>query len=322
MTAPKVSVVMATFNGERFLEEQLDTIYAQTWPDLEVVVADDASTDGTVAVLERYAASHGLRFAAHHERRGLAGNFERALAMATGELVALSDQDDLWKPTKIEHMVAALGEPAAGRTLVYCDPSETLEEDGRIHLETAHEPVYDFVRAHGSGRPAHLLQAESWVVSHTMMLRRAVLERALPFPPGLRYHDGWLALVACSEGEILFLDETLQTYRRHGGSLTFQAAPPRRRPLAALLSGASRAWWQRLAEEETRRLSAARELPGWSAAERERLERLLTYYRAGIEGGWRWRSVLAGCSVAGWFVTSQSWKRRALVPVRPLIHSR
>lgn len=319
---PKVSVVMATFNGERYLAAQLDTIYAQTWPNLEVVVSDDASSDGTEALLESYATRHGLRFVAQQERLGLVGNFERALTLATGEWVALSDQDDVWKPEKITRMMAAATDAANPRTLVYCNPAETLEEDGRVHYELAHEPVIRFERAHGSGRPAHLLLAENWVVSHTMLLRRTVLERALPFPAGLRYHDGWLALAACSEGEILFLDECLQTYRRHGGSFTFQTSSPQRRKLAAWLSGASRAQWQRLAEEETRRLEAAQQLPGWSDEERARLNRLRTYYRAGLEPGWRWRSFLAGCGVSGWFVTKRSLSRRVMVPFTPVLASR
>lgn len=322
MSAPRVSVAMATFNGERFLAEQLETIYAQTWPNLEVVASDDASTDGTVAILERYSRSHGLRFAAQQQRLGLVRNFESALALASGEWVALADQDDVWKPEKITRMMAAATDAACPRTLVYCNPAETLEEDGRVHYELAHEPVIRFERTHGSGRPAHLLMAENWVVSHTMLVHRAVLTRALPFPPGLRYHDGWLALAACAEGEILFLDECLQTYRRHGGSFTFQTSSPQRRALIAWLSGASRAQWRRLAEEETQRLRAARELPGWTEPERARLDRLLTYYQAGLKPGWRWRSFLAGLKIAGWFHTGQSLRRRVLVPLRALLNSR
>ena len=68
---PLVSVAMATYNGERWLPEQLDSIYAQTWPELEVVVTDDASTDGTAEILERYARERGLRYEVNPERLGL-----------------------------------------------------------------------------------------------------------------------------------------------------------------------------------------------------------------------------------------------------------
>ncbi len=129
MTPPLVSVAIATWNGAKYLREQLETIYGQTGgiPEIEVVASDDASTDGTVAILAEYALSRGLRYVVNPSRLGLVRNFERAISLCTGELIALADQDDLWKPHKLATLVENLGD----FTLIYCNSQEVLCPDGR-----------------------------------------------------------------------------------------------------------------------------------------------------------------------------------------------
>jgi len=305
MPAPLVSVAMATCNGERYLREQLETIYAQTWPaagELEVVASDDASTDGTVAILAEYAARRGLRYAAHPSRLGLVGNFERAIRLCQGELVALSDQDDLWRPEKL----LRLGREIGDATLIYCNNQEVLTPDGRPGRDTRTQQVVDFARAQGSGRPVRHLLAENWVVSHTLMFRRELIEHALPIPAHQPYHDGWLALVAATLGGIKYLDEPLQVYRQHEASLTYvdPAAPRRaRRPLSDLFDGRFRADWRRRCEHETARLKDALGLDRLDAGERAFLADLLTYYRSGLSRGPHGSAFWSGRRIAPYVAT-------------------
>lgn len=105
-----VSVVMCTFNGERYVREQLDSIVAQTYPIHELIIEDDGSTDRTVEICREYASRYPFIKVVVNERNlGLDANFEAATMRSTGDFVALSDQDDVWYPEKISRQVAAIG---------------------------------------------------------------------------------------------------------------------------------------------------------------------------------------------------------------------
>ncbi len=309
---PLVSVAMATRNGERWLPEQLDSIYAQTWPDLEVVATDDASTDGTVEILERYARERGLRYEVNPEPLGLVKNFERAISLCQGEYIALSDQDDVWKPRKIETLVESIG----NHTLIYGNIQEYIDLDGERKLEEHFEPVVRFARALGSGRPTRYLLAENWVVCHSVMFRRELVEHALPIPPHQPFHDGWLALVASKLGGIVFLDRKLQVYRRHPRSLTWAEPEARTRQeglATALRTGRFRESWRRKGEVETARLRDALALPLLDEDDRAFVADLLACYRG---------SVRAALRVAPYFHTAWAYGGSWKLPLRVLAGGR
>ncbi|HSF39047.1 MAG TPA: glycosyltransferase [Thermoanaerobaculia bacterium] len=315
---PLVSVAVATRNGARYLREQLDSIYAQTWTNLEVVATDDASTDGTAGILAGYARERGLRFEVNPAPLGLVKNFERAIWLCQGDFIALSDQDDVWKPEKIATLVERIG----GATLIYGNIQEHIDLDGSRKVEEGFEPIFRFARAHGSGRPTRHLLAENWVVSHSVMFRRELAGHALPIPPHQRYHDGWLALVASKLGGIVYLDERLQVYRRHKESLTYAEPEERMRQESlprALSSGRFRDAWRSRCAAETARLTDALALPLLDEEERAFVGELLAYYRSGLSAGSRWRSFRSGLRVAPYFSTAWAdgggWK----VPLRALL---
>lgn len=282
MTPPLVSVAMATYNGERFLREQLDTIYEQTWPNLEVVVSDDRSSDGTVEILEEYRSRRGLRYSVAERRLGLVRNFERAISLCRGEIVTLSDQDDLWRPERVERLVAAL-EP--DYSLAYASSRDFIDVDGQMTVDRASASIRDWARHHGTGRVTESLLAENWVVSHGMLFRREVAERALPIPPHQLYHDAWIALVASTLGDgIRFVDEPLTTYRRHPASYTYQALQHDGTAAGRLLRRRGfGARWRSRCRAEIARIGDAERLPlpeEASACARA----LLRYYRSGLAG--------------------------------------
>lgn len=319
MKAPLVSVALATWNGERFLREQLETIYTQTWKPLEVVVSDDASTDGTVSILDRYARSHGLRYFVNPEQKGLVKNFEQAISMASGDYIALSDQDDLWKPHKITTLVESIGDA----TLIYGNVGEVLDVDGRRGREHRWEPIFRFARNHGSGNPTRYLMAENWVVSHSILFKRQLVEHALPIPAHQRFHDGWLALIASKLAGVVYIDEALQVYRRHPASYTYASpgAGPNRSRWSRLLDGSFGVSWSTRCASETARLLDILNLSLLSDAEREFVTALLCYYRSGLEAGYRWRSFKSGVKVSKFFVTRQRPIDRCRVALRGLVAS-
>ena len=318
MSQPLVSIAMATWNGARYLRQQLDTLYQQTWRHLEVVVSDDASTDGTAEILAEYATSRGLRYSVNASRLGLVQNFARAISLCRGELIALSDQDDLWKPHKIETLAGNLGP----FTLIYCSPLEVLTAGGQTILDTTTRQVADFARQHGTGSPTRPLLAENWVVSHTLLFRRELVRHALPIPPHQPFHDGWLALVASTLGGIRYLDENLQTYRQHAESVTHIGPFPRRgarRALAAVLDGSFRGNWRRHCEFHTARLRDAAALPRLGDDDRAFLGELLTYYGSGLRRGRRWQGFRSGCRIAPFVATFHQSRRRWRFALRPLL---
>src|ERR1035437_7615564 len=107
MTA-KISVAMATYNGEAFLKEQLESIYSQTVQPFEVIVIDDGSRDSTICILEKYQKQRGLKYFVNTENKGVNYSFSRAISACVGEYIALSDQDDVWNDTKLETLLAVI----------------------------------------------------------------------------------------------------------------------------------------------------------------------------------------------------------------------
>lgn len=301
-TQPLVSVALATCNGERFLREQLDTVFAQTWPNLEVAASDDASTDGTVAILDEYARTRGLRYEVNPQRLGLVRNFERAIALCRGDYIALCDQDDLWKPHKIETLVSEIG----GCTLIYGNIQEVLAAAGGIRIEESFEPIFRFARDYGTGKPTRYLLAENWVVSHSVLFRRELMEHALPIPPHQPFHDGWLALIASKLGGIKYLDQRLQVYREHPESFTWAEPHQRVRStglLRALLDGELQQSWRRRCEVETARLRDALEHPLFDAEDRGFIRELLACYGSGLAPRRRWASWRSARRVAPYVST-------------------
>ncbi len=302
MSPALVSVALATYNGERHLREQLESVYAQSYSNIEVVASDDASTDGTVAILQEYSSSRGLRLVRNASRLGFVKNFERAITLCTGEFIALCDQDDVWKPQKLTVLVAHI----ADATLAYGRVGEMLDLDGTTRPQTAIEPILRFARLHGSGQPSRHLLAENWVVSHSLLFRRELVSHALPIPEHQPFHDGWLALVASKLGGIRFVDESLQVYRRHTESYTFKERQEPRRwtsLLPRLWSGQLKQDWQMRCMAETARLQDAEGLSLLDAPDRDFLGALFRYYRSGLEPGRSWSSFRAGLRVAPFVAT-------------------
>lgn len=208
---PLVSVVLCTYNGEGHLCQQLDSLLAQDYPNLEIVAVDDASSDGSLKLLRDYAQQHpGIRIHANSSNQGASRNFEMAARHSSGELIAFCDQDDVWQPQKISRLLAHL---KPQQQAVYCD-SELIDEAGR----PLGRRISTYLRMYDGAEPATFV-FDNCVSGHALLMRRTAVEAALPFPE-LRFHDWWLAFVATSLGGIGYLPEPLVQYRQHARSVT------------------------------------------------------------------------------------------------------
>jgi glycosyltransferase involved in cell wall biosynthesis len=211
MTAgPLISVALCTYNGERFLREQMDSLLAQTYSNFEIVAVDDCSTDGTLSLLREYK-SQDRRVAVHVNtiNLGFRKNFEHAMSLCRGDLISPCDQDDIWLPEKLELLHGALGNCA----MVYCD-SDIIDEHGR----SQNRPMSSRCNM-VSTNDAAVFVAANCVAGHSMLFRRRLLARAFPVPDCF-YYDWWLAAIATTAGGVAYLDRQLVKYRFHDSNVT------------------------------------------------------------------------------------------------------
>lgn len=200
----KISVCLATYQGERYIRQQLESVLSQLGADDEVVVSDDCSRDGTLEVIESLRDTR-VRILRNATNAGYSKNFERALTAATGDVIFICDQDDVWLPGKVETMIGELD----GHDLVVADVA-VVDQDLTV-LEASH-----FAR-HGvkAGFVRNFLRTR--YIGASMAMRRSVLEVSLPLPPNSAYcaYDYWITLVGEALFDVGLVDTPQMLYRRH-----------------------------------------------------------------------------------------------------------
>ena len=216
---PSVSVAMATYNGEKYLEEQLDSILSQTLKPSEIIVCDDQSTDGTREILDRYQQKGLLKYFVNDKRLGFIGNFKRAVSLTSPDsYIALSDQDDIWLPEKIQAASDLLLkiEGTKRPAMVYSDL--VLVDEKRNLLNNS------FRNELGQGGYTHCLETllfGSFVNGCTMLMNPKMRNYFSSIPDnGALNHDTWMTLIAYTFGEVAVVPDSLILYRRHRNNAT------------------------------------------------------------------------------------------------------
>ena len=206
----KLSVALAAYNGAAYMEEQLTSILQNLREGDEVVVSDDGSTDGTRDVVCALAETDKRVKLIDGPQQGLIKNFEHALAACDGDIVFLSDQDDVWHADKVETVLACFEE--TGALLVVHDARMT---DNERHVLS---PSFFAFRGSRAG------YAKNWwknsYIGCCMAFKQELLKTALPFADRIPMHDQWLGLLAEKRGTVAFLPKVLLDYRRHEGTVT------------------------------------------------------------------------------------------------------
>lgn len=208
MPNPLVSIVLATYNGEKYLAEQLDSLLAQTYPHIELIAVDDLSKDGTLSILRQYEQIHpNMKVFVNETNLGYIKNFNKACSLSSGQLIAFCDQDDRWAPEKIARQVAAIG----AHDLVYCNSrlcDQDLQPLGRTIEDMAVLKSYHYCLE---------LAVFCRMYGHAIMITRRLFEAADPFldmiPP-----DWWISYLATLHGGALYLPETMVDYRQHANN--------------------------------------------------------------------------------------------------------
>jgi glycosyltransferase involved in cell wall biosynthesis len=205
---------MATYNGERFLKEQLLSIRRQTYPNTELIISDDNSTDGTGEIVRNFFKMYErkAKFIKNPGERGLLSNFSNAIKQAEGGYIAFCDQDDVWYPDKIEKTLEQIDDYDIVHTNV-----DVIDGYGNRHPDAALHAIYN-----GDWRSKTKFGdfiPRSPILGCTGLMRADFVKGALPFPDGALFHDWWLALCAIKDGRgVKYISTKTLAYRQHGGN--------------------------------------------------------------------------------------------------------
>ena len=223
MRKAKLSIVLCTYNGEAYLREQLNSLVAQTRLPDEVVVGDDGSTDSSWEIILDFAQRAGrqgidVRASRRPDGLGFVRNFSETMRLATGDLVFLCDQDDIWRPDKLAAMEAQFGaDPEL--TLLWSD-ARLVDAAGTPNGDTLFEALElsdEEKQVVRNGKAFDVLLRRSMVTGATAALKRNVLDDVLPIGAGW-IHDEWLAIVLSSIGRVGMVEQPFVDYRQHGGN--------------------------------------------------------------------------------------------------------
>lgn len=216
-----VDIVLASYNGEAFIGQQIESILNQTHGNFNLYITDDGSKDNTVNIIKYYSAKDDrVKLVSKERTGGVNYNFERGLKFSQGNYIFLSDQDDIWYPNKIEeYLKSMLREESIEKNvpiLLYSD-LKLVDSSGNGISES-------FYKSSGLNplRNYHYLNLK-WmgsVMGCTIMLNKIALQHALPFPHPIIMHDHWLALSTLKAGKILYIDKAFMDYRQHNNNVS------------------------------------------------------------------------------------------------------
>ena len=210
---PFISIVLITYNGEKYIREQLDSILEQTMQNLEIVVCDDCSTDSTKHILEEYARKD-FRIVLHFNEKNLGylKNVEKAISYAGGGYIALADQDDVWEKDHLFKLYSNIGD-----NFLVCGDTLCVDKENNS-LNIRYSKLYGMNINLLKSNEEHLLRL--LVMSNifqgaAMMFKKEFVNIILPFPDNIEYHDWWLALCAMALNKFVYIPEVVIRHRRH-----------------------------------------------------------------------------------------------------------
>lgn len=202
-----VSVCMATYNGQKYIKEQMDSILCQLSDQDEVIVSDDGSKDKTIDILKSYH-DNRIKIFINKGKHGFVGNFENSLRHASGDYIFLCDQDDYWKPNKVEVVLKALE-----KYDLVIHNAELVDGQGKSLGKTYYDTLH-----HKTGFLANLYKTR-WL-GCCMAFRKEVRDYCLPIPEKLTGHDYWIGMLGMLRFRYKFMDDVLMCYRRHGDNVS------------------------------------------------------------------------------------------------------
>ena len=212
----KIDILMAVYNGEKYLIEQLDSILNQTYQEFNLIISDDCSTDCSMKILSEYQKKDGRIVIIKQEKNlGYVKNFEFLLTKVTNEFFMLSDQDDVWNSDKVEISLKKIKEEEL--MLVHTD-LEVVDKD----LKNINNSMIRLINMHTKATKYNDYRSvflDNCITGCTIIANSEVINKCLPIPEKPMVHDWWVGLIASSIGKIGFIDKPTIKYRQHGNNL-------------------------------------------------------------------------------------------------------
>lgn len=210
----KIDILLATYNGEKFVKEQIESILNQTYENFNLIISDDASTDNTLNILEEYEKKDTrIKVFKKEKNEGLIDNFEFLLKNVTSDYFMFSDQDDIWKKDKIEKSINKLKEESSG--LVYTD-LEIVDEKLNVIYPSywKYKQIYKKIIKYNNFEALYL---NNFVTGCTILAKSKYIKDILPLPRNSKFvlHDYWTALIISAKDKISYVEEPTIQYRQH-----------------------------------------------------------------------------------------------------------
>lgn len=211
-----ISIAMATYNGEKFLREQIESIFAQTVTDWELVACDDCSTDSTLNILREYEAKDSrIHVFQNDENLGFKRNFERVISLCRNDFVALCDQDDIWIKNHLERLLELIED----KSMAVAN-ARIMSAAGELTEELLSDRDRYYVDGNDCDRLYRILFSGNPFQGTSSMLRKELLLKAMPIPDDVIYHDAWFSACACCNRGIAYSFEPITQYRIHGANVS------------------------------------------------------------------------------------------------------
>ena len=201
------SVAMAYYNGAKYIDEQIRSILANMEDTDELIISVDDASDGSETILQNWAQNDPRIRIIKGPGKGVVKNFENAFRHCRGDIIFLSDQDDVWKKNKIQQ---AFEDP---KVMAVVHDAQIVDEK----LSSLNETTFEW-RDSKAGFWKNM--KKNSYIGCCMAVRRSALKRILPIPDNIWIHDQWIGLLAEQLGKVVFIEEPLIYYRRHGGNVT------------------------------------------------------------------------------------------------------
>lgn len=212
-----ITVLLAVYNGEKYLREQIESILNQSVSDIRIVIRDDGSVDKSNGIIEEYLQKFPERISVltGAPTKSASANFGELLRCCDDDYIMFADQDDVWFADKVQKTFDCMLKTENGDTsvpvLVHGDLTVTDAD-----LKVINKSFFDYQRIIPDDLSLNRLLVQNYVTGCTVMINRALKDKAMPMPQGVAMHDWWLALVAAAFGKIATVRAPLMYYRQHG----------------------------------------------------------------------------------------------------------
>lgn len=213
----KISIAICTYNGEKYIKEQLDSILNQTLLPNEIIIGDDQSTDNTISIIKECLDNKKInyRIIINDTRLGVTKNFENVIKECSGDIVFTCDQDDVWKKNKVERILSEFD--SIDTVLVFSNADIVDKELNYIETSLWQTLNFSYKQLINEGYLKILLNRR-FVTGATIAFRKDFFDKVIPIPE-IWLHDGWLSITAPFYGNVVAIDECLILYRQHGNNV-------------------------------------------------------------------------------------------------------